>query len=457
MMSKILERFSKEAPVAVMARLGLEQAISAEWVDEVFSKTRQTQYTRELLFSTVVELTSLVAVGLRPSLHAAAQKKEDLGVSITALYGKVNHTEPCVMRALVQGSAQRLSPVLGELGMGTAPILPGYSLRIVDGNHLSATEKRLAPLRAFRGAALPGFSLVVYDPDLDLVIDLLPCEDAHTQERALVDSIFAEARPEELWMGDRNFCTSTAIEKLASRHSFFLFREHGRTPNPIPTGKRRRVGRCETGVVFEQAVELTLSDGTKIRFRRIELALDEPTEDGDTTLRILTNLGDDVDALTIARLYRRRWSIEGLFGRLEAALNGEIHTLAHPRAALLAFTCAIIAYNVLAIIQAAIAITHDLKKEGIELSTYYIADDVKAYYAGMLIALPAPEWAVFASSMSSRQLAKILRQVAKYVVPATLRKHPRLNKPKKAKGYATRKAVQKHVATSRVLSGETLL
>ena len=66
------------------------------------------QYTHELLFSTVVELMGLVAVGLRPSLHAAAKASSTLNVSITALYDKVNHVEPAVLRALVQGSAERL-------------------------------------------------------------------------------------------------------------------------------------------------------------------------------------------------------------------------------------------------------------------------------------------------------------------------------------------------------------
>jgi len=67
-MDAMVERFAEQAPVAVMARLGLQRALSAEWVDEVFEAHRGGQYTRELLFSTVVDLMSLVALGLRPSL-----------------------------------------------------------------------------------------------------------------------------------------------------------------------------------------------------------------------------------------------------------------------------------------------------------------------------------------------------------------------------------------------------
>ena len=57
----------------MMARLALEHAVPAGWVDEVFEAHRQRQYSRELLFSTVVELTTRVSLGLRPSLHAAAR------------------------------------------------------------------------------------------------------------------------------------------------------------------------------------------------------------------------------------------------------------------------------------------------------------------------------------------------------------------------------------------------
>jgi hypothetical protein len=41
-------------------------------------------------------------------------------------------------------------------------------------------------LRALRSAPLPGKSLAVYDPSLDIVVDVLPCEDGYTQERALL-------------------------------------------------------------------------------------------------------------------------------------------------------------------------------------------------------------------------------------------------------------------------------
>ncbi len=112
----------------------------------------------------------LVALGLRPSVHAAAKSMmQKLPVSIQALYDKMRGTEPEVVRKLVSGSAERLKPVMQALIKKEA--VPGYRLRIVDGNHLPASEKRLKALREFRGAALSGQSLVVYDPDLARTLD----------------------------------------------------------------------------------------------------------------------------------------------------------------------------------------------------------------------------------------------------------------------------------------------
>ena len=126
-----------------------------------------------------------------------------LPVSLASLYDKVNHTEPGILRALVRGSAERLGPVMAAMGHG-AGSLPGWRLRVLDGNHLPASEKRLAPLRGFRGAALPGQSLVVYDPDLGLVVDLVACEDANASERAAVAPLLEGALPGELWIADRH-------------------------------------------------------------------------------------------------------------------------------------------------------------------------------------------------------------------------------------------------------------
>jgi len=79
-MNAVVERFIEQSPVTVMACLALQRALDPAWLDALFEQERQQQYKRELLFSTTVELMSVVAVGQRPSLHAAAKACKDLTV-----------------------------------------------------------------------------------------------------------------------------------------------------------------------------------------------------------------------------------------------------------------------------------------------------------------------------------------------------------------------------------------
>jgi len=58
-------------------------------------------------------------------------------------------------------------------------------------------------------------------------------------------------------------------------------------------------------------------------------------------LYILTNLpAHRVSAKRVARLYRKRWTLETAFQHLEAYFHSEINTLAYPKAALFGFCLA---------------------------------------------------------------------------------------------------------------------
>ena len=450
-MESLLEQFSERCPVAVMARLGLQRAVGAEWVEAVFAEHRGMQYTRELAFSTVVDLMALVAVGLQPSLHAAARKHPSLGVSITSLYNKVNATDPGLIRALVRGSATRLEPVRDALPGSRAAALPGYRVRVVDGNHLPASEKRLGPLRGHRGAALPGQSLVVSDLETLLVTDIVPCEDGHASEQGLLSVLLADAAPGDLWIGDRNFCTRAAILAARARGAHVLFREPTGHPRPTEEGAWVARGRVETGEVLEQPVSIP-SEGRAVGLRRIEVRLDAPTEDGDTTLRLLTTLPAAVEAPELARLYRQRWSIERLFGQLESALQSEVRTLGHPRAALLAFGLAVVAYNVLNVMEAALAAAHRDEEE-VPISTYQLVGDVRLHFGTLAAMIDGATWEGLDAESPAR-LARRLLRIAGRVDLERLRKFPKRAGPKKRVGYAPRPEVEKHVATARVLAAQ---
>lgn len=451
LMNEVIEHCAKGSPVTVMARLALQHALEPSWLDDLFKRERGTQHERELLFSTTVELMSLVALGVRASLHAAAKECPELPVSIQALYDKVNHTDPHLVRALVTESAARLGNVLAPIIKNKTPMVPGYRLRIVDGSHLPATDKRLKPLRGFGGASLPGHSLVVYDPDLEMVIDIEPCEDAYTQERTVMSSLLERAKPGELWIADRAFSTRPILREWDRRGCNFIVREHGSTPNPTALGEASYQEQVETGAVYEQAVEFVDEAGHTVTLRRIELHLDGATGSGEKIIRILTNLPkEEHTAGAIARLYRQRWKIESMFQRLESILHSEIKTLGRPRAALLAFGVAIMAYNVLSMLHAAVSAAHDLHNSGIELSAFYVSFEVKSHYPGMMMATTVAAWRPY-DTIDASQLSYLLLEIAAHARIKALRKNPWSPKKPKDKSIVTAAEKRRHVSTARVL------
>jgi len=94
LMSKIFDRFVEKTPVSVMARAAMEHAMAPDALDALFVEHADKQYTRELLFSSVVDLMGVVVSKIAPSVHAAYQEvAETLPVSITSVYNKLNNLE----------------------------------------------------------------------------------------------------------------------------------------------------------------------------------------------------------------------------------------------------------------------------------------------------------------------------------------------------------------------------
>ena len=160
MLGAIFERFVKETPISVMVRGLMERVFAPETMDRIFEENASSQYTRELLFSSLVELMSLVVCGIHPSVSAAYRAKaEEMNVSRTAVYDKLNGVEPNVSSAIVRETARSMASLI-EFVSGKSPqILSGYKIRILDGNCLEKTDHRLKILRTIDAGPLPGKSL----------------------------------------------------------------------------------------------------------------------------------------------------------------------------------------------------------------------------------------------------------------------------------------------------------
>ena len=449
--SDVFERFTQGDTIPVMTQAALENALSPRIIDQLFEDFAERQYTRDLLFSSIVELMSLVVCRIQPAVHAAYQAHaETLDATVQAVYGKLDRTEPALSAALVRAIATRLAPVIDAMGGARPPLLPGYHVRILDGNHLAGTEHRIKELRTIGAGALPGQALVVLDPRLMLATDVILCEDGHAQERSLLGQVLGLVRAQDLWIDDRNFCTTNFLFGIAGREAFFVVRQHAATLHWEFVGKRRACGRTDTGRVFEQTIRATNDTGEVLILRRITVVLDKPTRDRETEIHLLTNLpAKDARAKVIAALYRKRWLIETAFAELESTLNGEVNTLGYPKAALLAFCVALVAYNVLSTLKAALRSVHGEEVVAEDVSGYYVADEIKRVHDGMMIAIPEDEWVVF-HDLTPVELAGVLVELAAAVRLPKYQRHPR--GPKKPQPKKQSGAKLKHVSTAKILA-----
>jgi IS4 transposase len=449
--TEIVQRFVDRSPACVMVRSTMENVVTPDLLDRVFEETAQRQYCRELLFSSVVDLLAMVATGVRKSVNDAYKaEQERFTVSVIAVYNKLKGVETEVSREMIRQTAARMAKVVQRLRPRGRPRLLGYRTKIIDGNHLPATEHRLAELRKTRQGPLPGQTLVVLEPDLMLATDVFPCEDGHAQERSLLPQVLETVQWHDLWIADRNFCTTAFLFGIKRRRGSFLIRQHASTLNYQPLGKRRKIGRCPTGMIYEQRIRIVHPDGSSMVVRRVTIELDKPTRNGDAEIHLLTNLpARKADARTAADLYLGRWTVENAFQELSQALRSEINTLGYPKAALLSFCVALLAYNVISVVKAALAAAHGDALPRDRVSGYYLAGEIAATYHGMLIAVPARQWRRF-GKLTPSQLARLLLHLAHKVRPDRFRKNirgPKKPRPKRISG-----ARDHHVSTARLLA-----
>jgi hypothetical protein len=445
----VFERFVKKSPVTVMTRALLEHALSVEALDALFKNQAERQYQRDLLFSSVVDLMGMVVCRMQPSVGAAYRAmKEALFVTQTAVYDKIDGIEPEVTAALVRHVASRLEPVILELGGQLPPLLPGYRVRIIDGNHLAATERRLAVIRESKAGPLPGQALVVLDPALMLATHMIPCEDAHAQERSLFNQVLPLVTAGDLWIADRNFCTVGFLYGTLQAGGVFVIRQHGSFPI-ASFGELRSCGRCSTGDIFEQSVTFVGEDGEPIELRRIVVRLDKRTRDGDKEIAVLTPTKVTASAAQVAELYLKRWTIEGVFLTLTQVMDGEIPSLAYPKASLFAFGIALVSYNIASAMRAALRATFGHEKVEKEVSWYYVANDLRFNYGGMDIAVDEHIWVPF-QSMSAGEFAAKLKEYASNVNISAFKRNRR--GPKKPAPRRTQYVNETHVSTARLLS-----
>jgi hypothetical protein len=294
-------------------------------------------------------------------------------------------------------------------------------------------------------------ALVVYDAERGLIDRVYLHEDGHAQERELLIELLGAMPAGELWIADRNFATAAFMLQTHANGSRFLVRRHKLNGRLRETSAWQTVGRGETGEVDERrAVVQGDDDEETLPVRLIRVRLEKKTRDGDREIELITDLPDDVSAETIAAAYRARWRIETAFAELDRVFEGEIESLGHPRAALLAFALALVAFNTLGVVKAALRKRHGVEKIQAELSAYFLGENVQRAEAALELFLEDGDWESRYAWLTPRELASQLLRLAEQVNLRKLRKHPR--GPKKPAPKRTYDAARPHYSTARLLA-----
>lgn len=442
---KVIDRFVCETPLAVMAQLVIRRLIG-EKLDEVFEENRSRQYHRELAFSDLASTVALVALGCARSFNKAYERcRERLVVSRTAFYDKINRTEPATLEAVVQHAAAVTADLQDQLQVQPWQIIAGHKVYAFDACHIRRTQKRLSVLRGLSTAPRPGSVVAKFDLQRQTFSQAYLMVDAHRQEATMLDRIADDLAPGDVALADRQYCASLFFMRLDEENKFFIVRQHSRL-RCEPCGKQKRVGRIESGEVFEQRVEIS-KNGKTLSMRRITLFLDQPTRDGDTEIHILTNLGAEVPATRVAEVYGFRWEEETGFYHLTMSLTCEMETMGHPHAALFLFCMAMVCYNVLAVLTSSLYAVHD--QEAVEnLSYLNVAEEIGTTTRGLLIAVGESYWRCWERCDASTFCAE-LTEIAERVPISRYRKSLRGVKKKPPKRKLSR--IRAHSSTARLL------
>jgi hypothetical protein len=419
-LGKIFEPFIVGSPVSVMFRGILENLLAAERLDRIFADAAQRQTCRELAFSTCADLLGMVVTRIQPSVNAAYEAhRKHIAVSVQAVYDKLAGIEPAVSESLVHETARDLAAIQTKMHVCPASPLAGFDVRIVDGNHLAGTQHRLKELRRLGDAALPGHTLAVLNPQRQLIEQVVVCEDGHANQKPLFVRLLPMIQAGQCWIADSDFGTCDFMFGVACREACFLVRQHGALQGE-PRGRRRQLGRVETGIACQQRLLVTHRDGRSMEVRQITIQLDAPTRSGDSEIHLLTNLPTRFDGCTIAMAYLSRWQIESAFQKLTQVLRCELNTLGYPPAALFGFCLAVVMYNALTTVIAALQTAHApaLKRRAkagraLRFSFYYLADEIAGVWRGMALVIPSPKWTAAFAHQSPSQIAKTLLQIAR--------------------------------------------
>lgn len=408
----VLDRFVEKRPLAVMTRLVLGEVFQEHELSELFKANRQRGYRKVLRFEDLCTVMADVVLEFTPSpTKAYKDAKGKLGVSKTAFFNKLNHTDPRLSAALVRHGYEKTRQMLETMGVPRWSYLPNYETLIVDGNSVAKCERRIKELRNTWQRALPSKSVVLMDADRQLMKDVYPIEDGQGQERTVLDQIAKSIRAKQLILADSAYCTIDFMAKIAAASGCFIIRQHGSLKGEL-LGKRRSCGKSETGQIYEQTILVGGAGGN--RYRRVTIELFEPTVDGDTVIHLLTNLPEsDADAEAVANVYRMRWEIENKFYVATVAHRCEVDSMGYPRASIFVFALAMVALNCRQVLFGALFMALNAEVEA-DASQVSVSNEIQRGSDGLAVALDEDQWEALIPNTFTGRMDMLVRVASNY-------------------------------------------
>ncbi len=436
-MRTIVERFVEQSPMTIMTRLVLQCALHDDWIDSAAEADEEPddESIRETLFALAVDAIAALAARTQMPQAAPGSALSASGAAVAALHDGMSRWRAGWGRALVRDSVDLLLPVAAARADERARALGGMRLRVLDGagdgcapgagcgcGRACDDPARDAAMGLTGARVLP-----VYDPDLAMIVDLLPVERGRSHERAFVGALLETVRPGELWIIDGRFDTDAIVSGWPRRGGAFVLRDYGNPAVCRPLGGWRDAGRLDTGYLREQAVGIAGDGDVAGTLRRIEWR--DHTLDGSpgATIAVLTNLPvEQFDACQVMQLSRRRWR-DALPLPLDPVLGATLFGGVPARASLLASGIAAFAYNAFSVMMRVVVGALGLDERDAERVPLHIADSVAATYAGMMIALPPGWWRRY-DQLPATTLGQIVRMLAVHVDPRSERRRRRDNR-----------------------------
>jgi len=404
----------------VLTRLPLAEATLLLWawvaddqaLDDLFQRHRGRQYTKDISFSTVVQLTADALLQYHGSGRQSFQRGREQGIldrSPQAVYGKLAHVALPLSEAFLAEGTQRLRQVLPDPPRAETSIpdrLRGFAIYLVDGKVIQRVSKLLKPLRGQKGGLLGGKALVALHLQSRLAVTMASTADGEVNDAKLIPALLpqvAQALPgPRLAVLDSQFCDLTQTAALLAQGDHFVVRAHPKVHFHADAAAVQAHSPDTHHGVDSRGRTWTQDWGwlgvphgpQSLYVRRLQLA-----RPGDSTIVIYTDLLDPltIPAADLLTIYLARWGIERVFQQITEVFDLRSLIGTTPEGTLFQLSFCLLLYNLIQVVRTHVAHAEQLPVETISTELLYedvqrqltaLAEVVGLTRAAELLALP---------------------------------------------------------------------